>query len=102
MRRADRARGQDHLARGICTLGMAIARELDADGALAVEQHAMHQSMRHELKVRALQGRMQISTRGAGAAAAAAGLLALADAVAMARRQVVDVLAILEPELLAG
>src|SRR6266513_869891 len=62
----------------------------------------MHDRMRDELQVGALQGRTQIGARGAGAAAAAAGLLAPADAVAMTRRQIVDVLAIFEPKLLAG
>src|SRR5437763_3558069 len=81
---------------------MTVSRELDADGALAIEQHAMDKRMRDELQVGALQGRTQIGARGAGAAAAATGLLAPADAVAMTRRQVVDVLAIFEPKLLAG
>ena len=58
--------------------------------------------MRDELQVGALQGRTQIGARGAGAAAAASGLLAPADAVAMTRRQIVDVLAIFETELFAG
>src|SRR5437763_4064421 len=62
----------------------------------------MHERMRDELQVGALQDRTQIGARGAGAAAAAAGLLAPADAVAMTRRQIVDVLAIFETELLAG
>src|SRR5437868_13733069 len=81
---------------------MTVSRELDADGALAVEQHAMHERMRDELQVGALQGRTQIGARGAGAAAAASGLLAPADAVAMTRRQIVDGLAIFETELFAG
>src|SRR5438552_16854361 len=81
---------------------MTVPRELDADGALAIEQHAMDERMRHELQVGALQGRTQIGARGAGATAAAAGLLAPADAVAMTRRQVVDILAIFETELFAG
>ena len=62
----------------------------------------MNQRVGDELEVRPLQRRMQIGTRGAGAATAAAGLLAPADAVAGARRRVVDVLAVLEAELLAG
>src|SRR5689334_1226823 len=102
VRRADRAGRQDHLARSVGPLGMTVPPELDADRALAVEQHAMDKRVRHELQVGALQGRTQIGARGAGAAAAAAGLLTPADAVAMTRRQIVDVLAIFEPELLAG
>src|SRR5205085_2665947 len=81
---------------------MTVPRELDADSALAIEQHAMDERMRHELQVGSLQGRTQIGARGAGAAAAASGLLAPADAVAMTRRQIVDVLAVFEPKLLAG
>ena len=46
-----------------------------------------------ELEVRPLQRRPQIGARGAGATPPAAGLLAPSDAVAGARRQVVDVLA---------
>src|SRR5271166_3933888 len=55
-----------------------------------------------ELEVRPLQCRTQIGARGAGAAPAAAGLLAPADAVLMAGRQVVEVLAVFEPDLFAG
>ena len=83
-------------------LDRAAAREFDADRALAVEQDAVDQRVGDELQVRPLQRRMQIGARGAGAAAAAAGLLAPADAVAGAGRQVVDVLAVFEAELLAG
>src|SRR5690349_15111814 len=81
---------------------MTVPRELDTDRALAVEQHAMDEGMGDELQVRALQGRTQIGARGAGAAAAASGLLAPADAVAMTRRQIVDILAIFETELFTG
>src|SRR5438046_1050076 len=76
-------------------------RELDPDRALAVEQDAVNQRVSDELQVRPLQCRVQIGARGAGTAAAAAGLLAPADAIAMAGRQVVDVLAVFEPDLLA-
>src|SRR5436305_4932050 len=81
---------------------MTLPQELNADRALAVEQHAMDERMRDELQVRALQRRTQIGARGAGAAAAAAGLLSPADAVAMPRRQIVDILAIFETELFTG
>ena len=80
----------------------AAAREFDAGRALAVEQDAVDQRVGDELQVRPLQRRAQIGARGAGAAAAAAGLLAPADAVAGAGRQVVDVLAVFEADLLAG
>src|SRR3954471_15378842 len=55
-----------------------------------------------ELEVGPLQCRPQIGAGGAGTAAAATGLLAPADAVAGAGLDVVEVLAVFEPELLAG
>src|SRR5215472_15694958 len=55
-----------------------------------------------ELQVWPLQGQMQIGARGTGAASSAARLLAPADAVLVARRQVVDVLAVFETDLFAG
>ena len=58
--------------------------------------------MGHQFQVRALQGGVQVGPRGAGATPAAAGLLAPADAVAMTERQVVQVLAVFETDLLAG
>src|SRR5208282_421576 len=45
---------------------------------------------------------MQIGARGAGAASTATGLLAPADTVAGTRWQIVDVLAVFEPDLPAG
>ena len=51
MRRADRTAGEDHLTRGIGALDVAGARELDADRALAVEQHAMHQGVGDDFEV---------------------------------------------------
>ena len=102
VRRANRARRQDDLTPRIGLLDGAAARELDAGCALAVEQDAMHEGVGDELQVRPFQCRVQIGARGAGAAAAAARLLAPADAVRVAVRQVVDVLAVFEPDLLAG
>src|SRR5438046_3634908 len=58
--------------------------------------------MCHELQIGPLQGWTQIAARRAGAAAAATGLLAPADAGTGAGRQVVDVLAVFEPELHPG
>src|SRR5205807_4231046 len=57
--------------------------------------------MRHQFQVRALQRRVQVGPRSAGAPPAAARLLAPADAVAMTKRQVVQVLAVFEADLLA-
>ena len=53
MRRADRAGGEDHLARRIGDLDPAAAREHDAGGARAAEQHAVHQRAGDDLQVRA-------------------------------------------------
>src|SRR6266702_5409945 len=103
MRRADRAGREDHLARRVGPLDRtAGARELDTDRARAVEQDAVHQRLGDEFEIGALQGRAQVGPRRTGAGAAAAGLLAPPDAVAGAGRQAVDILAIFEPELLAG
>src|SRR5271169_6813884 len=62
----------------------------------------MHQRVGDEFEVRPLERRPQIGARGAGAAAPAAGLLTPADTVAVTRGQVVQVLAVFEPDLLAG
>src|SRR5207244_9532824 len=74
----------------------------DPGRALAVERDAVHQRLRHDLQIGPLRCWLQIGLRGAGAPAPAAGLLAPADAVAGARRQVVDVLAVFDAELPGG
>src|SRR4249919_26714 len=102
MRRADRAGGEDYLARCIGDLDRAAARIDDPVGALAGERDAVDQGAGHDRKVRALRRRLQIGLRGAGAAPSAAGLLAPADAVPGAGRQVVDVRAVLDAELPGG
>ena len=88
---------------GIGMFHRAAAREFDA-GRAACRRTARGGPARlvTSCEVGPLQRRMQIGARGAGAAAAAAGLLAPADAVAGAGRQVVDVLAVFQAELLAG
>src|SRR6516225_10202107 len=105
VRRADSACRQDDLARRIypldSTAGTA-ARELDTGRPLAVKQDTVHQCMGDELQVWPLQCRVQIGACGTGAAPAAARLLAPADAVLVAGRQVVDVLAVFETDLFAG
>src|SRR5207244_6296895 len=63
---------------------------------------AVHQRLCHDLQVGPLRGWLQVGLRGAGATAPAAGLLAPADAVAGARRQVVDVLAVFDAEFPGG
>ena len=105
VRRADRSRRQDHLARRIGSLDRTAgtaAREFDARRSLAVENDAVHQRVGDELEVGPLQRRVKIGARSAGAATAAAGLLAPADAVAGTGRQIVDVLAVFQPDLPAG
>src|SRR5581483_1834551 len=58
--------------------------------SLALEQDAVDQRFGDQVQVRPLQRRPQIGARGRGAGAAAAGLLAPADRIAGAGRQVVD------------
>ena len=102
MRRAHRAGRQDHLALGEDPLDPTLTGKIDPDRALAVEYDAVHQRVGNELQIGTLQGRPQIGPGGAGAAAAAARLLAPTDAGTGAGRQVVDILAVFEPELHAG
>ena len=71
----------------VAPLDSPAARESEADGARALEQHSLHERVGDEFEVRALRRRPQIGARGVGAAPAAAGLLAPADAVGMAARK---------------
>ena len=71
----------------VAPLDLPAARESEADGARALEQHSLHERVGDEFEVRALRRRPQIGARGVGAAPAAAGLLAPADAVGMAARK---------------
>jgi hypothetical protein len=65
VRRADRTRREDHLARRLGPFdGPAAQRELDARRTLAVEQDAMHQRVSDRLEVRPLWRRPQIGVRG--------------------------------------
>src|SRR5215469_10096121 len=100
MRRADRTRRDDDLARRRHMLDLAVARKDDAGGAVALEYDMMHQRVGDDLQIGPLLGRAQIGRCGAGAAAATAGLLTPADRVAGAARQVVDVGPELEAKLL--
>src|SRR5258707_15010206 len=101
MRRADRAAREDYLGRRLGPLDLAPARKLDAGRALSVEQHAMDERAGDDLEVGALHRRAQIGPRRALPAPPAPGLLDPADPLAGARRQMVDVGAVFEPELLA-
>ena len=100
MRRADRAGREKHLARRVDALDAGLAREFDRHRALAVEHHAMHQRIGDDLKICPLFRRAQVGHSGAGAAAPAPGLLAPADRVSGAARQVVDVGPVFEAQLL--
>jgi len=102
MPRADGTRRQDHFALSLGALDTTAALEFDAGRSLPVEQDAAHQRFGHDLQVWALHRRVQIGARGAGAPAASAGLLAAADAVAGAGRQVIHVFAVIEADLAAG
>ncbi len=99
-RRADRAGRQDDFARGGDRFGRAAAGKLDAGGAFAVEQDAVHQCVGDQLQIRSFQRRVQVGARGTGSAAATSGLLAPADAVGGVVGQVVDVLTISRPSCL--
>src|SRR5271166_3353362 len=100
MRRADRAGREKHLARRVDTLEAGLARELDADRALAVEQDAMHQRLRNDLQIRSLFRRAEVGRCSTGAAAPTAGLLAPADRVSGAPWQVVEIGHVFEAEFL--
>jgi hypothetical protein len=99
MRRPDGPRREDHFTRGVDPLQPAAPRVLDAGGAATVEQDAVDQSIGDDLQVRPLQCRTQIGARRALAPPPAAGLLNPADTVAGARRQMVDVRVVFEPDL---
>src|SRR5215469_5639602 len=75
---------------------------VDRNGTAAVEDDAVYLGLDDHLEIGPVHRRPQISTRGAGPPSAAARLLAPADTVAGAGWQVVHVLAVFEPDLLAG
>ena len=103
VRRADRAGRQDHLARRPRPARRAPPRENSTPIArLPSNRTRCTSALVTSCRFGRFSAGLQIGARGAGAAAAAAGLLAPADAVAGAGRQVVDVLAVFEAELLAG
>src|ERR1700746_3901839 len=102
MRRTDCACREDDLSRRSGPLYAVAAAIFDADGAGALKQDAVHQSICDDLQVRPLYRRPQIGARRALPAPPAPGLLYPADIVAGARRQVVYVLMIFEPDLGSG
>src|SRR5438094_1630478 len=100
MRRADRAAGEEYLLVGIRPRGVAVARELDADGSGPFKQDAVHPCPGNDLQVGPLSYRLEIGARRTRPAPSAAGLLAPADAVAGPGRQIVDVRTIFDSQLL--
>src|SRR6516162_454765 len=100
MRRVDRTGGEDHFALRLRALDRPAPLIFDRDGAAAVEDDAPDQRLDDHLEVGPLQRRPQIGAGGAGPSPPSARLLAPADAVAGAGRQVVDVLAVFEADLL--
>src|SRR5712691_7721986 len=102
MRRVDGTGGEDHFALRVHALERSAALVLDRDGAATVEDDAVYLRFDDDLKVGPLQRWPQIGARGAGAATATPCLLAPADAVAGTGRQVVDVLAVFEADLLTS
>src|SRR5271169_82993 len=99
MRRVDGAGGEDHFTLRIRALDSSAPFVLDCDGAAAVEDDAVHLRLDDDLEIGPLHRRPQIGARGARPPAAAPRLLAPADAVAGAGRQVVYVLPVLEADL---
>ena len=89
---ADGTGGQNDLARGIRLFRDPAARERDTGRARSIEQHAMHQRVRHDLQIGPFHRGPQIRSRGAGPKAPAACLLHPADMVAKPRRKIVHIL----------
>jgi hypothetical protein len=64
LRRVDGAAGQDYFTFSAIAQDAAVLRELDADGALALEQHAEREGAGLYVHVGALLGRAQERSRG--------------------------------------
>ena len=62
-RRIDRAAGNDQLAPRADALDLAVALDLDADGAVAVEQDAADTGFRHQLEIFPAQVRLEVADR---------------------------------------
>ena len=80
LRRIERARRDDDLAAGESLLRLAAAQIVDAAGALAVEQNAGGERLRHDAQVGASARRFEIGGRGRRAHAAAHRRLVIAGA----------------------
>ena len=89
-RRLVRARGDDDLAPGPDGLADAVLDELDADGAVALEDEALDEDAGPHLQVRPPCCRVQERVRGAAAHAVPLGELEAGDALGPVDVQVVD------------
>ena len=63
-RRIDRAAGQDQFAPRADALDLAVALDLDADGAAALEQDAAHMGPGHQFEIAPAKVRLEIADRG--------------------------------------
>ena len=88
-RRLVRARREDHLALGADRLALPPADELDADGAVPLEDDPLDVDGVAHLQVRPVDHRVEIRVGGAAAEAAALRELEAADAVLLCTVQVV-------------
>ena len=90
LRRVDGAAGEDDFACGIDLFGgPACGDVFDADGAMAVEQHAVDQRADFDGQTGPRQRRPQIGDRGAAAAAIADGHLPPGEALLLAAIEVI-------------
>ena len=86
-----RAAGDDDLALGPHRLAHAVADELDADGAIALEDDALDEDVRADLEVGPVRHRMEERVRRAAAHAVALRELEARDALGLVDVQVLDV-----------
>ena len=101
MRGANGTGGENYLHRRIRAFSNATARKLHSHGALAFEDHAMHQSIGHNTQIRPAHGRAQIGTRGTRPEPPAARLLHPANMIAKPMRQIIQIIAVIPTHLLA-
>src|SRR5262249_49789407 len=102
MRRANRARSEDHFSPQLDAFYLATARVLYAYRTHAIEQHTTHQRVGDDLQIGSLQCGTQIASCGTGAQPPPAGLLRPPDPTPGPCRQVIDVCSISAAELFGG
>ena len=101
MGRTNGTSGKNNLHRRISAFSDTYARKLYADRALALEHHAMHQSIGHHAQIGPPHGRAQIGSRRTRTEPPAARLLHPADMIAKPMRQIVQIIAVIPAHLLA-